>query len=381
VSEALSGEALQHAKTRERQKVVRAVLQLALAAALFVIWVPLGASDALRDATGGDATLMARVIYVLAFMLIGSLIDFPLAVYFSYVSEKRFGLLKQSFAAWLLDYIKQGLVGTALIGTLLLALYAVFAAFPGTWFAWSLGVIAVFFAVMLLIQPALVRLQFKTEPIHDPELGQVIRDLFDRAGVPLAKVSQVKFSEKTRQANAALLPSRRGSDVILSDTLIASVGVRGTRVVLAHELGHRVHRDIPKLLLLAFAQFGVALVVANALFGSVGQQFGLRGAQDIATLPVFLLALTLVTTVWSVLTNAVMRRAEYAADRYALELTGDVEAFEHAMRALARDNLADPDPPRWVEVWLHNHPSIDKRIAAAHAWARAQSPGTSPHAA
>jgi len=32
---------------------------------------------------------------------------------------------------------------------------------------------------------------------------------------------------------------------------------------------------------------------------------------------------------------------------------------------LAKQNLSDPEPPEWVEFWLHNHPSIARRLEAA----------------
>jgi Zn-dependent protease with chaperone function len=32
-------------------------------------------------------------------------------------------------------------------------------------------------------------------------------------------------------------------------------------------------------------------------------------------------------------------------------------------------NLSDPEPPRWVEILFHSHPTIEKRIAAAEEFA------------
>ena len=192
--------------------------------------------------------------------------------------------------------------------------------------------------------------------------------LFKRANVPLVGVSKWLFGEKTKQGNAALSPVGAGSEVLISDTLLESVSLDGIEVVLAHELGHKVHKDIPKMLLLAWLQFALIIALAYFALSSLGFAFGLRGPQDIATLPIFVFAFTVVGSLYSLITNAVSRRAEYAADRFALQMTGNIAAFEQTFRTLAKDNLSDPNPPEWVEVWLHDHPSIEKRIAAARAW-------------
>ena len=228
--------------------------------------------------------------------------------------------------------------------------------------------ITAFFAVILLLQPRLARMRFKSAPLENPELEARVQALFKRANVPLVGVSKWLFGEKTKQGNAALSPVGAGSEVLISDTLLESVSLDGIEVVLAHELGHKVHRDIPKMLVLAWLQFALIIALAYFALSSLGFQFGLRGPQDIATLPIFVFAFTVVGSLYSLITNAVSRNAEYAADRFALQMTGNVAAFEQTFRTLAKDNLSDPCPPEWVEIWLHDHPSIEKRIAAARAW-------------
>ncbi len=362
---------LQKARARERLRVLNAIIGLVVSVAVFVIWVYAGAGVALRDATGGDGTLLSRIAFIAAFSLIVALIEFPLEVYFGYAMGKRFGLLKQNFAGWLADQLKEAAVGGALSLGLFLGLYTIFRIFPSLWFPVALGFITVVFALALWLSPRLARLRFKSAPLENPELEARVAALFARAGVPLLRVSKWLFGEKTSQGNAALIPVGTGSEVLIADTLMESITADGIEVVLAHELGHRVHRDIPRLLALSWVQFALILLVAYALLNTLGFGFGMRGPTDIATLPVFVFAFTLVGSLFSLITNQVTRRAEYAADRYALEMTRNLPAFEEAFRALARDNLSDPDPPDWVEFWLHDHPTIEKRIRAARAWALA----------
>jgi STE24 endopeptidase len=60
--------------------------------------------------------------------------------------------------------------------------------------------------------------------------------------------------------------------------------------------------------------------------------------------------------------NGFSRWREGLADEYALRLTGKPGAFVSVMVRLANQNLADVDPERWVELLLHSHPAISKRI-------------------
>jgi STE24 endopeptidase len=268
-----------------------------------------------------------------------------------------------------MDNLGTSLVESTLAGALYLGLFAVFRAFPDTWLLWSLLPVVAFIGVAYLLMPVIVRLRFRSAPIDHPEVEEAVRDVFARAGVPLVKVSLWKLAGKTRRANAGLVPRGRSFEVLVSDTLISSVHARGVRVAVAHELGHLVHRDTRRSVLMLVTQFAAVLLATGALFGLVGSSFGLRGPADIATLPVLLLAFTLVSSVGQVVTNALKRRSEFAADRFALDITKDPDGFVDLMTTLAKDNLSDTDVPRWIEVWLHDHPSIAQRIAAARAWA------------
>jgi Zn-dependent protease with chaperone function len=68
--------------------------------------------------------------------------------------------------------------------------------------------------------------------------------------------------------------------------------------------------------------------------------------------------------------NAYSRFNERQADRYCLQSVASVEPFISAMNKLAEQNLVEKTPSRWVEWFLHSHPAIVKRVAAAEAWAK-----------
>ena len=369
-SAVLSGNKLIQARARECLKVSSAIIGLLLSLVFLTLFTVTGASSALRDALGGN-TLLSTLAFIVVFGLLTALLEFPLEAYFGYVQGKRFGLLKQSFGGWLVDNLKNLAVSLGISSLLFLGLYTIFRSFPDLWFPLALGLIAALFGAMLFLAPKLARLNHKSSPINDPPLEERIRNVFSKAGVRLSKVSKLMVSAKTKGMNAMLSPDGVGTEVIITDTLLEKIDPAGVEIVLAHELGHKVHRDVPVLVVMSAVQIIVVIAVAQWLFANLGTRFGLQGAGDIATLPLLMLSFTLIGQLASLLINAYKRRMEYRADRYALEITGNQPAFEAAFRVLASENLTDPDPPRWVEIWLHDHPSIDKRLEAARAWSAA----------
>ncbi|MHB8890344.1 MAG: M48 family metalloprotease [Acidobacteriaceae bacterium] len=141
-------------------------------------------------------------------------------------------------------------------------------------------------------------------------------------------------------------------------------------VVLAHELGHHAHNDIAKGIAVETAIGLLSFWIADQALrlGVVG--LGLRGLDDPAGLPLLALVMGAVSMLASPATAWFTRSIEADADRYALATTGKAKAFAAAMTRLANQNLAELNPPRWVEVVFYDHPPIGKRIAMAREYER-----------
>jgi STE24 endopeptidase len=183
------------------------------------------------------------------------------------------------------------------------------------------------------------------------------------------------MSSKTVQANAAVVGLGNTRRIILGDTLLDHFSRDEIETVLAHELGHHVHNDMGKgILVQSVLTLGGLWLAGLALRWGVGA-FGLDGVADVAGLPWLALVLGVFGLVTMPLSNAYSRWRERLADRYALETTRKPEAFASAMTRLANQNLAEADPDRWVEVLLYSHPAISRRVAMAeHLKSQVESP-------
>jgi STE24 endopeptidase len=136
-------------------------------------------------------------------------------------------------------------------------------------------------------------------------------------------------------------------------------------VVMAHELGHHVHRDIQIGLIAEAALLTAAFCAAAYALAAWWRAAGLDSPSDVAGLPLLLMAGGAVTLGAAPLMNSLSRQNERRADRYALMMTEQPAAFISAMKRLAAQNLAEEDPSPTV-LWLfHTHPPISQRIEAA----------------
>jgi STE24 endopeptidase len=109
-------------------------------------------------------------------------------------------------------------------------------------------------------------------------------------------------------------------------------------------------------------------MAAAAALAFAWQPLGLSSHADIAGLPLLVLAGGAVSLAATPLVNALSRRNERRADRYALALTSQPGAFISAMRRLAAQNLAEERPSRAVLWFFHTHPPIQQRIEAARSY-------------
>jgi Zn-dependent protease with chaperone function len=357
------------ARRYHRLQLWLALGRLALTASFLVAVLASGAARALAEAAAGaTASPVARVaIVALALGVAQTLLTFPLAIVAGFALPRRFGLLHQPFASWLADRAKAAALGGAVALAGVEALYALLRATSLWWLA--MAVLAFAFAVVVstVLPVWVLPLFYRLTPLADEALRARLLGLAGRAGVPALGVWVADHSRKSRTANAAVVGLGRTRRILLYDTLTASFRPEEIEAVLAHELGHHVHGDMRRGLLvqgaLSLAMFWLA---DHALRVGV-TLWALSGVADpagVAWLALIMLGLGLVT---APLVNGFSRFVERQADDFALALTHDPGGFIGAMERLASLNLAERRPHRLKELMLYSHPALDRRIARARA--------------
>jgi STE24 endopeptidase len=301
----------------------------------------------------------------------------PLSYYSGFVLPHRYGLSHQSLRSWLWDRAK-GLAVSAVLGLVMLELvYWLLEVSPKGWWLWAALAMFVLSVLLSSLVPVVVLpLFYKLAPLEDEALKRRLTRLAQRSGTRVRGVYTYDESRKTSTANAALVGMGGTRRIILADTLLASYQADEVETILAHELGHHVHRDLGLGILVQSALNVAALWLAGAVMAWGVTEIGLGGPADTAGMPLLFLVLSLYALVTMPLGNIWSRWRERLADSYALQATDNPQAFIGAMTRLANQNLAEVEPPGWVESLLYSHPSISKRVAMAEAYAKTLSPAT-----
>ncbi len=340
---------------------------------LLVVLLATGWNGTLRDVAMHGAYehyALAVFFYVLMLMLIGKVLGLGLD-YYGFRVEHRYHLSNLKLRAWIWDETKGFLVGAGLAVIVTELLYFIIREFPQYWWLIAWAAFLGLFVLMAQLAPVILfPVFYKFEPLDDTELKSRLVGLSERAGTQVRGVYKWNLSEKSKKANAALTGLGNTRRIILADTLLEHFSADEIEAVLAHELGHHVHRHILKSIavqaLVTLAGFWAADWV---LHYAVERTHMFVTVSDFANLPLLVLISTLLSFLLLPALNAYSRYNERQADRYAFQSIASVEPFISSMNKLAEQNLAEKSPARWIEWFFQSHPAISRRVAAAEAWA------------
>ena len=375
-----SPEARRYNKTRRWLGIADFVI----GSAFLIVLLATGWTDWLRDLALRRAFqnyTVAVFVYLFFLLFISKALGFGLD-YYGFRLERKFQLSTQTFRSWLWDDAKGFLVGLVIAGIVVELVYFMIRQSPQHWWiiTWMLF-IGLFILMAQLAPVVLFPIFYKFEPLEDEELRRRLVLLSEHAGTRVRGVYRWKLSEKSKKANAALTGLGNTRRIILADTLLDNYDPEEIEAVLAHELGHHVHRHISKSILVQAGTTLLGFWAANWVLHYAVDHHMFEELSDFANLPLLAITATMLSLLLMPALNAYSRFNERQADRYAFESIASVEPFISSMNKLAKQNLAERKPSKWVEALFHSHPSIWKRVVAAEDWARTQGAGPQVSAA
>lgn len=276
------------------------------------------------------------------------------------------GLITQSWGGWAGDVAKSAAIGAVLAGLGAGLASGLERRFGHRWWLPGSVLVVLVGAGFLYAGPVVLDPIFNSfKPLPQGELRSDVLRLADRAGVKVGQVYEMDASRRTTASNAYVTGLGSTKRVVIYDNLIRDFTPAETRLVVAHELGHVHYADVPHglLYLLLVAPFGVFAVAR------LTERWA--GEDRRRWVPALALALGVVSTTVTTVSNQVSRRVEARADAYALQLSGagSAEPFIGFQRKITVKNLGDPDPPGWLHWLLGTHPTAVERIGIAKAYA------------
>jgi STE24 endopeptidase len=350
-------------------KLVDTVYALVVAAIL--LWGKLTA--AMRNlATRLSRSRFFQVpIYVAQYIVVTTVLTFPLTLYEGFYREKAYGLLNQDFLAWFGDFatsIALLLVGAVIVLTLI---YSVIRAAPRTWWIWGAGITIFFLGILLIISPVFIDPLFNHyEPLPESAVKHSIVALARANGIPAENVYEFDESRQSNRISANVSGALGTTRIAMTDNLLKLCTPGEIKAVLGHEMGHYVlNHD-------AFLLTGLGLVVlvmfafANWAFGALVSVFGgnwdLRSIDDPAGFALLWAIASFALLVATPATNTVIRTAEAQADIFGLNAAREPDGFATAALKLANYRKLEPTPLE--EFVFYDHPSGRSRILRAMTW-------------
>ena len=261
----------------------RSAVALAGVTAAGLVVLLAGGSLWLRDvamavAGSGVSAPSTVAVYALLFTLGYQLCTLPLTFFESFVLERRYGLSSAPLRAWIADHLKAAVLLTvfALVGAEIV--YLALNLFPKFWWAASgAGFVTALILLARIAPTVLLPFFYRFKPLDRSSLQEKLVSLSTRARVPVLGVYEWGLGAKTRRANAALVGTGSTRRILLSDTLLTDYTDEEIEVILAHELGHHVNRDIRSALLLESGLLAASFAVAEMVLSRAWQPLGLSG--------------------------------------------------------------------------------------------------------
>lgn len=302
----------------------------------------------------------ASALSILSMWLLFKVLSLPFSYYTGYYWQKIWGFSTQNLAAWWIDYLKSAVIDLlfSVVGGLIF--FWLVNRLSRYW--WLVG--AVLFSIWLVIAqlfwPIVISPLFNQfEPLNDPAVVTMVDELAQGAGLKIGAVLVMDASRQTTVANAYFTGVGTTKRIVIYDTLLRNYSLPEVKAVIAHEMGHWRNNDISHGLFYGVIGCFIVFGLLNFLLKPWLPKNRKKPPQLWAALQ---LALILLFFVSNPLQNAISRGMELRADRFSLELTGDLTGEIQLQKNLASTSLSDLSPPRFIVWFSYSHPPALTRI-------------------
>ncbi len=311
--------------------------------------------------------IVSGLLYIGVLLTLKGIINLPFNIYYTFVIEQKFGFNKTTPALFIVDLIKTIII-SALLGGLLLCLILYLLEYTGDtawlmcWFAAAIFLLSVQYIIPTWILP----LFNKFTPLEEGELKQAIVNYANSIDFPLKNIFVMDNSKRSTKSNAFFTGFGKNRRIVLFDTLINEHNNDELVAILAHEMGHFKKKHIIKRICLAILQMGLIFFLLSEFLSSQAlfEAFFMTHKSIYAGLIFFGMLYSPIDFFISIILQAISRKDEYEADRFAAKTIKDKENMINALKKLSVHNLSNLCPHRLYVFFHYSHPPIMERIKA-----------------
>jgi len=309
-------------------------------------------------------------LYWMQFLLVTTVLSFPLTLYRSYFREKSYGLLTQPFSGWIGDQLKGLLIGAVLGAIFLMVLYGVFRKAPKQWWIWGSAVMVAFIILGIAIAPVYIQPLFnKFTPVHNEQVRKNVLAMAHAQGIPADEVYEMDASKRTDRISAYVAGLLGTMRIVMFDNTLKRCTPEEIQMIMGHEMGHYVLHHIWKSVLFLGAFIVLGFAIIRWAFTRAIQNwpsFQIEGIADTAGFPLLMLLLSAFLFVTQPVLNTWGRTLEDEADDFGLNASAQPDAAATTFLKLGEYRDLEPDPA--IEFLFFDHPSGRYRIRNAMEW-------------
>ena len=310
-------------------------------------------------------------LYWVQYLVVTSILAFPLTWYEGLYREQKYGLATQTFGPWMGDQLKAFLLSVFLGGLAVMLLFRIVRSFPRTW--WIVGAVAgiALSIVAVAIAPVFIRPMFnKITKLNDPRVTGPILRMARANGIPVNDVYEIDASRQTTRMSADVSGFAGTTRITLNDNLLRRGSPEEIEAVMGHEMGHyvlnHVLEDIIFLSIVITCSMAFLFWGLKWTLGRWGSRWGISGPGDPAVLPLAMLLLSILFFVLTPVMNSETRMHEKQADMFGLNASRQPDGFAQAAIHLGEYRKMRPGK---LEEWIFfDHPSGYNRIHSAMVW-------------
>ena len=314
---------------------------------------------------------LQTALYWIQFIVVVSLVTWPLSVYEGYFREHKYGLLNQTFGPWMRDQMVMLIVSVVLGAILMVPLFGLVRRLEKGWWVWGATLTIVFAAFVSLIAPVYIAPLFnKYTTLQDARITDPILSMARANGIPATDVYEFDASRQSNRVSANVSGFAGTLRISLNDNLLKRCTLPEIETTMGHEMGHYVLNHGYKGLVMigvlivigfAFLNWGIKYSLARW-----GEKWDVRGISDVAVLPLAVIVLSFYFLLLTPVTNTISRTMEYEADMYGLNAAQQPDGEANVDMLLGEYRKLDPGPVE--EFIFFDHPSGRTRITAAMRW-------------
>ena len=321
---------------------------------------------------------LQTALYWVQFLIIMSVLTFPMTIYEGYFREHKYGLLNQTFGPWMRDQLVGLAVGLVLGAILVVPLFGLVRRLGRDWWVWGAGLAIVFFAFVSLIAPVYISPLFNQyKKLEDAKIKDPILSMARANRIPATDVYEFDASRQSNRVSANVSGFASTLRISLNDNLLNRCTLPEIETTMGHEMGHYVLNHAYKGLVMlgvvvvigfAFLNWGTSFALARW-----GAEWEVREITDVAVIPLAVIVFSLYFLLMTPVTNTITRTMEFEADMYGLNAARQPDGEANVDLMLGEYRKMDPGPVE--EFVFFDHPSGRTRITAAMRW-KAENPET-----